>query len=243
MAMIRFAGFDHDAPDIVLRRVGVARYKLEEQFRYQDPEFGTITIPADVDSFETDFGSVPWFATFITPADGPHLPAVLLHDALIGDPDHPTYTTRDRVTIGRDAADRIFNDAMRDVGTPTIQRLVIWSAASLGSARERSMTRFALWVLAVVGLAVASTLDIIDVFNVLPWLNDWSFIAEWAVAAAVVASSLTIIGPAVLGYRYAKAAAVQAVIVGLVFLPVLAMIPARLALVAIPRRLASTRRD
>ena len=240
--MIRFAGFDRDEPDIMLRRVGAARFRLEEPFRYQDPEFGTITIPADVDAFETDLGSVPWFSTFVTPTVGPHLLAVVLHDALVGDPGHLTYTTRDRVTIGRDAADRIFNDAMRAVGTPPIQRLIIWSGASLGSARKRSTTRFGLWVLAVLGVAGANALDIVDLWNGLPWLQDWPFIVEWAVGAVVVAVALGIVAPVVLGFRYARPAVVQAVIVALVFLPVLAMLPARLVLVEIPRRLASMRR-
>jgi hypothetical protein len=119
---------------------------------------------------------------------------------------------------------------MKASGTPLVRRLIIWSAVRMSADR----VRFLLWGLLVVVVAGVHALDVVDAIDAVPWLGAWPFLVEWPVAAAAIAVALAVIGPLVVGFGKTKAAIVQAVVIGLVFLPVLAMLPARAALVWIP---------
>lgn len=244
MSTITFAGFTSDDPEIALKREADATYSLLVPFRYQDPEFGTITVPRDVGSFKTNLASLPWFTTWFAPMLGAHMPAVLLHDALIHESGPPTYSTRDGHVIGPDAADRIFGDAMKASGTPVVRRVIMWSGASLGTAFARSTIRKWAFYIALIMVTSFHLLDITgaDRFRLIPgvpWLPESDFFVEWAVSALAVFVIMSVVGPLILSARYAKATTTQAVIFGLTFLPVLFMLPARLLFVWLPENLLS----
>jgi len=234
VTVVRFVGFEGEGSTIVLRWVGDRRFRLEEPFRYQDTEFGTITIPPDLDRFETDLGSIPTVTSWYTPQLGRHLPAYVLHDALIAEPgDPPTYTTRDGRTISRDAADRIFLDAMTELGTPFVTRSIIWSAVALYTAGTRSRWRWFAWyavallaafVLAADAVDLCWTVRGVETCAVSSWLGDAAFPVEWARGAVVLAVGMIPVGLILFPARYLRAVVAQAVLYGLIYLPTVAML-------------------
>ena len=95
-------------PRIVLERhaeEGVETFELERRLAYRDRHLGELLVPADP-GFRTDLTSVPALFTWLVPKTGAHLPAALLHDALVAGRDDPTsYVSTDghevdRVTAG-----------------------------------------------------------------------------------------------------------------------------------------------
>lgn len=234
MTVLRFVGFDGDGSTIVLRWVGGRRFRLDEPFRYQDAEFGTITVPADLDRFETDLGSIPALTAWYTPQLGRHLPAFVLHDALIAEPtDAPTYTTRDGRTIDRDAADRIFLDAMTELGTPFVTRSIIWSAVALYTAGTRARWRWLLWYAIAFAAAIGLAADAVDLCwtvwgvatcPVSSWLGDAGFLVEWGRGAGLLAVGMIPVGLVLFPSRYFPAVVVQALLYGLTYVPTVAML-------------------
>lgn len=184
--------FDPDAPDeppeIVLRRNGPKQFELLKSFAYLDSAHDEpFVVPAGRGTF--DLTSVPEAFAWVVPGLGTHLPAVLLHDALVVEPGEPP--THLGPVVSREEADRIFRDAMRCLGTPRIRRWLIWAGASLGtlwtSARPAGYWR-AMMVSFFTGLAllgVLSTLDLLDVGWRLPWLADRSIWYELPVAGSL----------------------------------------------------------
>ena len=179
-------------PRVVLVRhteTGVERWSLERRIGYRDRELGELLVPADP-AFRTDLTSVPWLFTWLVPKTGAHLPAALLHDALVGGPGDPaSYTSTEGHEVARDQADRVFRDAMADTGTGVIRRWMVWAAVTLatikaGSARwTRGRTlhyRLAagLTVLAVVTLGTLATFDLFDHGVALPWMGHRAWWAE-----------------------------------------------------------------
>ena len=187
------AGPDPDSdPRVVLVRhtdTGVERWSLERRLGYRDRELGELLVPAD-ERFRTDLTSVPWLFTWLVPKTGAHLPAALLHDALVGGPGDPSsYTSTEGHDVARDEADRVFRDAMADTGTGVVRRWLVWTAVTLatiwaGSAR---WSRATTWhyrlaaggtLLAVLALGTLATLDLFDLGVSLPWMGDRPWWAE-----------------------------------------------------------------
>lgn len=135
-------GVPGDPPDqgadarIVLERhadEGVETFSLERRLAYLDRHLGELLVPADA-AFRTDLTSVPALFTWLVPKTGAHLPAALLHDALVAGRDDPTsYVSTDGYEVDRVSADRIFRDAMADTGTGVIRRWIVWTAVTVAT--------------------------------------------------------------------------------------------------------------
>jgi len=179
--------------NISLRREAPKKFRLLRDFGYRDPAFSEpFIVPASLNEFETDLASVPWIFAWVVPGLGTHLPAVLLHDALVVDDEPPTH---DGPPVSREEADRVFRDAMKCLGTPLIRRWLIWAGASLGTAWKTFQPR-AYWRVMMVTFFVAltlvgalHTLDLFDAGWRLPWMGDRSWTVELPVAALLAAAT------------------------------------------------------
>ncbi|KAA1426090.1 DUF1353 domain-containing protein [Nocardioides antri] len=193
---------------VMLERVerssgGLAResFRMLRRIAYNDEEYGEILVPADLDTFDTDFASVPGLLTWLVPKTGAHLPAALIHDGLVGGRDYvATRYPPDADPIDRVAADLVFRRAMRDSYIPLIRRWLVWSAVTLGTIRHGSESwsrarhlRYQVaalgTLLCVAGLGIIATLDLFDVVAWLPWMGaDRGFVTELAggLAGAIV---------------------------------------------------------
>lgn len=176
-------------------------FRMLRRIAYLDEEYGEILVPADLDTFETDFASVPTLLTWLVPKTGAHLPAALVHDGLVGGRDYlATGYPPDEDPIDRVGADLVFRRAMRDSGIPLIRRWLVWSAVTLGtiwhgseSWSRRQHLRYLIAafgsLLLVAALGIAATLDLFDVVAWLPWMGaDRGFLLEMAggLAGAIV---------------------------------------------------------
>jgi hypothetical protein len=191
---------------VALERVpgsGAEEWFLTRRIAYRDREFEKngepdIVVPRERQDFRTDLTSVPQLMTWLVGRSGIHLPAALIHDALT------------EPFIGRDGegkilkdwtgpaeitqlqADRVFRDAMADLGTPVIRRWLVWSAVSIPTAWTVSRVRAALGYLglaAIVVLGWFATLDLFDKGAWLPWMGDdmpWGLELLTGAAMAVV---------------------------------------------------------
>lgn len=172
------------------------RFRLLRRIGYRDPRHPRpfeVPAPGDLQAFLTDLVSVPWFFTWLVPKTGVHLPAAVLHDALVGTPaTGPTYTGP---RVDRREADRIFRDAMLDAGAGPVRAWLAWTAVTLPTAWWSLRPRW-LWRLRVAGffgaivvLGVLATLDLLDVVDVLPWMGErpwWAELTLGALAAVVI---------------------------------------------------------
>ncbi|MDZ5621688.1 DUF1353 domain-containing protein [Nocardioides bizhenqiangii] len=176
-------------------------FRMMRRIAYRDEEYGEILVPADLDSFETDFASVPTLLTWLVPRTGTHLPAALIHDGLVGGSDYvATRYPPGTDPIDRVGADLVFRRAMRDSYIPLIRRWLVWSAVTLGTiwdgSESWSRRRHLRYLVAALGsllvvaaLGVAATLDLFDVVAWLPWMGaDRGFLLELVggLAGAVV---------------------------------------------------------
>lgn len=167
--------------DIVLQRLPLIdgdreRFRLHRTVTYTvgtDEPGGPFEykVPPSSDAFDTDGASVPQFLTWLVPKSGRHLPAALIHDALVGDPG-----------IDRFEADRRFRDAMGDLDVGFIRRWLMWTAVSIETVRKRGTTglRVGAIVTAVLVL-VLGTLATINLFSGrtwVPWMGDRHWAAE-----------------------------------------------------------------
>jgi hypothetical protein len=194
-------------PRIVLERhaeEGVETFTLERRLAYLDRHLGELLVPADAD-FRTDLTSVPALFTWLVPKTGAHLPAALLHDALVaGRADPPSYVSTDGHEVDRVEADRIFRDAMADTGTGVIRRWIVWTAVTVATVfvgREVPWSRAKHWsyriaaaatIATILYLGYSSTSDLFDRSWVgavdVPWMGDRGFWTELAggLAGAIV---------------------------------------------------------
>ena len=202
-------------PRIVLERhaeEGVETFALERRLAYLDRHLGELLVPADPD-FRTDLTSVPALFTWLVPKTGAHLPAALLHDALVGGRDDPaSYVSTDGHVVDRVAADRIFRDAMADTGTGVIRRWIVWAAVTVATifvGRDVSWSRARHWsyriaagatIATILYLGYSSTSDLFDRSWFLavdvPWMGDrgwWAEVAGGLAAAIVVPLALSLL--------------------------------------------------
>ena len=154
--------------------------------------------PRDQHDFHTDLTSVPQMMTWLVGRTGVHLPAALVHDALT----EPFFGRDGEGKILKDwtgpaeisqlQADRVFRDAMADLGTPVIRRWLVWSAVSMPTAWTVSKVRASLGYLGLLGIVVLgwfATLDLFDKGAWLPWMGDdmpWGLELLSGLAMAVV---------------------------------------------------------
>ena len=164
---------------IVLRHsdddASVECWYMERRIAYDDRRLGLITVPRDRSRFTTDLTSVPDLFTWLVPRTGSHLAAALIHDGLtppFSEPPRPDWEP-EGLAVTRLQADRVFRDAMADLGTPTIRRWLVWSAVTLPSAwatfRWRALVGY-LGLAAIVVLGWFATLDLFDQGDWLPWM-------------------------------------------------------------------------
>ena len=202
-------------PRIVLERhteEGVEDFALERRLAYLDRHLGELLVPADPD-FRTDLTSVPALFTWLVPKTGAHLPAALLHDALVAGPHDPSsYVSTDGHVVDRVAADRIFRDAMADTGTGVIRRWIVWTAvttATIFVGREVPWSRARHWsyrvaatatILSILYLGYSSTSDLFDRSWVgavgVPWMGErpwWVEVAGGLSGAIVVPLALSLL--------------------------------------------------
>jgi hypothetical protein len=202
-------------PRIVLERhaeEGVETFALERRLAYLDRHLGELLVPADT-GFRTDLTSVPALFTWLVPKTGAHLPAALLHDALVGGSHDPSsYVSTDGHVVDRVAADRIFRDAMADTGTGVIRRWIVWTAVTVATifvgrdvpwspARHWSY-RFAAGstIVAILYLGYSSTSDLFDRSWLgavdVPWMGDrpwWAEVAGGLSGAIVLPLALSLL--------------------------------------------------
>jgi len=171
-------------PRIVLARddsTGSERWAMERRLAYDDEVHGVLLVPDVLGRFRTDLASVPALFTWLVPKTGHHLAAALVHDALVHDRVRPQLYRGQHVD--RVAADEVFRRAMRDSGTATGRRWLVWAAVTLGTIRHGSEAwsrarhlRYALAAVAtlslVAGLGVVATLDLFDVVAWVPWMGE-----------------------------------------------------------------------
>lgn len=202
-------------PRIVLERhseEGVETFSLERRLAYLDRHLGELLVPADPD-FRTDLTSVPALFTWLVPKTGAHLPAALLHDALVAGRDDPTsYVSTAGHDVDRVTADRIFRDAMADTGTGVIRRWIVWTAVTVATifvGREVPWSPARHWsyrvaagvtIVTILYLGYSSTSDLVDrswvgAVNV-PWMGDrpwWTELAGGLSGAIVLPLALSLL--------------------------------------------------
>ncbi len=186
---------------------------LTRKIAYRDREFEKagepdIVVPRDQHDFRTDLTSVPQLMTWLVGRTGVHLPAALVHDALT-----EPFLGRDGegkvlkdwtgpAEVTQLQADRVFRDAMADLGTPVIRRWLVWSAVSMPTAWGVSKVRASLGYLGLLGIVVLgwfATLDLFDKGAWLPWMGDdmpWGLeLLSGAAMAVVVPTVLAVVWP------------------------------------------------
>jgi hypothetical protein len=198
---------DHDGPlRIVLERHldrGVESFSLGRAVGYDDRWLGGLLVPADT-RFRTDLTSVPWLFTWLVPRTGRHLPAALLHDGLVGGSDDPpSYVSEEGHVVARDEADRVFRDAMGDLGTGTVRRWLVWAAVAVATIfvgsrawSQRRWWHYRVAAVVTIGIVVVlgtlATLDLVDAGVRLPWMGErtWPLELLGGFAGAVAIPSL-----------------------------------------------------
>jgi hypothetical protein len=178
-----------------------ACFKLIRQFGYRDPRYDEpFVVPADTKTFETDLASIPPMFAWLVPGLGSHLPAVLVHDGLVlKENECKTHKGPD---VDREEADRILRDAMASLGVPRIRRWMMWAAVIQATAwhalRPRAWWRTLVIVTpSIIGLLGAiATLDLMDVWDVLPWMNDrtgWVELASGFLFALLIPLAISVL--------------------------------------------------
>ena len=185
-----------DTGNIVLERLPIQQGDREEFRLHRDVTYSTslddgspfvYTVPpANEPDWVTDLASVPQLLTWLVPTSGKHLPAALVHDALVDDP-----------SIDRFHADELFRDGMGDLEVGFIRRWLMWTAVTLETIRRRAdlatkLRTFGSLVLIVL-LGVAATVNLATDVTVLPWMG-----SEDGVGGFVVETALGLAGAVVI---------------------------------------------
>lgn len=120
--MTRLSGFLH-GNQVLVEQLSDHEWRLGYPVAYIPSEGPPIVVPA---GFETDFASVPRPLVWFLPRTGLWTLAAILHDWL----------WREDCPRGRCSwrhADRLFREAMQDLGVPLLRRWVMWSAVRLAA--------------------------------------------------------------------------------------------------------------
>lgn len=177
--------------DIVLQRLPIKRgdreeFTLHRTIRYviDDGEPGgpfRYLVPPPDGQFRTDLASVPQLLTWLVPKSGRHLPAALIHDALVDDP-----------TIDRFRADRIFRDAMGDLDVGLVRRWLMWTAVSVKTIQKRGTTSLRIGAITsaivIPVLGVLATANLFVDRTLVPWMGSrhWALELVLGLAGAIV---------------------------------------------------------
>lgn len=108
--------------ELVIRPHSATTWQLVEDLVYKG-EDQLFTIPA---GYVTDFATVPPFMRWLVETYGPYTRAAIVHDWLI------TEEIPARRVTSRDT-DGIFRRIMREEGTPTAKRWIMWTAVRVAS--------------------------------------------------------------------------------------------------------------
>ncbi|MGI9622225.1 MAG: DUF1353 domain-containing protein [Acidimicrobiales bacterium] len=171
----------HGPLQLKLERLNHKEYRLLRRFGYRDHAYQEPFIcPDDVDRYTTDLASTPWFFQWIVPPRGVHFPAIMLHDALV----HDGSPTHIGPKVDREEADRIMRDAMGALGVGFVRRWLAWTGAFIATAASTMQPRWR-WLLVLIVtfgtigiLGAIATLDLLDWWDVLPWMGDRGTLAE-----------------------------------------------------------------
>jgi hypothetical protein len=179
-----------------------SNFRIVRPFGYRDPAHEKpFVVPADPVRFRTDLTSIPWFFAWLVPGVGSHLPAVLLHDGLVLGKGE-TEKTHKGPDVDREEADRILRDAMASLGVPVIRRWLMWTAVILATAFAAIRPRWywisvaSLTLGTVVVLGTIATLDLVDAWDVLPWMDErptWQELLGGALFALVIPLALSLL--------------------------------------------------
>lgn len=230
--------------NIVLERLRVRAddreyFRLHRTITYQwvDAKKGTThtLVSPPGPRFETDLASVPQLLTWLVPKSGRHLPAALVHDAAVRNPD-----------VDRFEADRVFRDGMGDLDVGLVRRWIMWTAVSLKTIQKRGTTGLRIGAIAtgivVLVLGVLATINLVVDATLVPWMGDHGF---WSELAFGLAGAVVI--PIVLGvllWAPIRAAGVIAGVAAAVLLHVMVLVTATyfvyLAIERAPRWLQTT---
>jgi len=94
-------------------------------FAYVSPSLGRIEIEA---GFDTDFASVPRGLWNLYPPDGPYSPAAFIHDFLYWNQS----VAEGGSPILREQADKVFLEAMTDLGIGWLTRHILYRSVRIG---------------------------------------------------------------------------------------------------------------
>lgn len=111
-------GFDRK---LTVTKLNKDKWVVEKTFRYYVTETDFVEVPS---GFVTDFASVPWGFHNIFPKDGTWTQAAVTHDYL--------YNQRKVHGRKRSQCDKIFLDAMKELGVSRWQRYSMYSAVRIG---------------------------------------------------------------------------------------------------------------
>jgi hypothetical protein len=200
-------------------RQNAEMFTLKTNLAYLDRDLGVFLVPSGLD---TDMASVPQFFTWLVPKTGTHLPAALIHDAFTP-PEQKTYVGPD---LTQAQADRIFRNAMDDLGTGTVRQWLVWTAVAVATeakdalkcARQRDLVgclrllRLIAFVLPILILGVLATLDLLDLIDDVPWMGERSAPFE-LISGALFAILLPVLLSCVLCFWKSKLG-VAAIILG-----------------------------
>ena len=186
-------------------------FSLERRLAYLDRHVGEILVPASL-GFRTDLTSVPAVFRWLVPKTGAHLPAAILHDALVAGDDPASYVVAGGRRVDRVEADRIFRDAMADTGTGVVRRWIVWSAVTVATVFVGRPVPWPAWrtwsyrvaaavtILSILWLGWSATADLVDqdwwLAVELPWMGErgwWTEVAGGLSAAIVVPLALSLL--------------------------------------------------
>ena len=119
---------------LLLERVTVVRdgrrherFRLARPVSLTHPELGRLLVPADPAGFETDLTSVPAVFGWLIGSTGAHLPAAVVHDALLHG------LNEERSPVDRRGADRVFGDLLQASGVGSVRRTMMIAAVTLAT--------------------------------------------------------------------------------------------------------------
>lgn len=178
---------------VELQSVDGRDFTMLRPFAYRSTDYAEPwVIPDDLATFGTDLASVPKIFTWLIPRAGVFTPAALLHDAHVGG--HYRGPQIERIE-----SDRIFREAMIVLGTGRVRAWMMWAAvvmATMWTSRRWAWRLPLVGVLLTIGaIGTLSSLDLLGVTSLLPWLGQqhlWADLMIGAAAAILIPSALSL---------------------------------------------------